>query len=155
MRLVEIDEDGLPVERLELPDAARTVCERTAAAYRKTGFLRPWVGYLAEHDGHVVGTCAFKTPPQKGRVEIAYFTFPDYQGKGMATRMARLLIEKGRNTDPSIEITAQTLPQQNASTSVLRKLSFSRIGTAHDEEAGEVWEWEFNEIGQPSTDCSK
>lgn len=149
MRLVEIGEDGLTVERLELPDAARTVCELTAAAYRKTGFVRPWVGYLAEEDCQVVGTCAFKTPPKKGRVEIAYFTFPDYQGRGLATRMARLLIEKAQNTDPSIEITAQTLPQENASTTILRKLNFSRIGTAHDEDAGEVWEWQLNDIRQP------
>lgn len=151
MRLVEIGEDGRPAERLQLPEMARCVCELTAAAYRKTGFLRPWVGYLAEYDGYVVGTCAFKTPPQKGRVEIAYCTFPGYEGKGMATRMARLLIEKARNSDPSVGITAQTLPQENASTTVLRKLNFSRIGMAHDEDAGEVWQWQLNEILQPST----
>lgn len=129
---------------------ARYVCEQTAAAYRKTGFVRPWIGYLAEDDDQVVGTCAFKTPPQEGRVEIAYFTFPDHEGKGIATQMARLLIEKARSTDPSIGITAQTLPQENASTTILRKLNFSRSGMAHDEDAGEVWEWRLNEIRQPS-----
>ena len=126
------------------------MCELTAAACRKNGFVRPWVGYLAEEDSQVVGTCAFKTPLQEGRVEIAYCTFPAYEGKGMATRMAQLLIEKARNTDPSVNITAQTLPQEKASTTILRKLNFSRIGMAYDEDAGEVWEWQLNEIRQPN-----
>jgi RimJ/RimL family protein N-acetyltransferase len=109
--------------------------------YGKTGFIRPWVGYLAEDNGRLVGACGFKTPPREGRVEIAYFTFPEHEGKGVATRMAALLIEKARDAEPSIRIIAQTLPQENASTSVLRKLAFARVGTAVDDEVGEVWEW--------------
>jgi quercetin dioxygenase-like cupin family protein len=143
IRLVEIGMDGRPVEDLPLPDVACSVCEATAAAYRNTGFVRPWIGYLALQEGQVVGTCAFKTPPQAGRVEIAYFTFPGHEGKGIATRMARLLIRLAQDTDSSIGILAQTLPQENASTAVLRKLSFNRVGTAHDEEVGEVWEWQM------------
>jgi RimJ/RimL family protein N-acetyltransferase len=150
VRLIEIGEDGWPVEHVQLPDVARSVCEATVAVYRKTGFVRPWIGYLAEEDGQVVGTCAFKTPPQAGRVEIAYFTFPECEGKGVATRMARLLIEIARGADPRIGITAQTLPQENASTSVLRKLNFTQVGMAHDDEVGEVWEWQMHVTRQPT-----
>ena len=150
IRLVEIGLDGRPVEDLPVSDVARSVCEATAAVYRNTGFVRPWIGYLALQEGQVVGTCAFKTPPQAGRVEIAYFTFPGHEGKGIATRMARLLIQLAQDADSSIGILAQTLPQENASTAVLCKLSFNRVGTAHDEEVGEVWEWQMKLTHQPT-----
>jgi RimJ/RimL family protein N-acetyltransferase len=55
--------------------------------------------------------------------------------------MARLLIERAHATDPAIEITAQTLPEENASTAILRKLGFQQSGTATDDEVGLVWEW--------------
>lgn len=150
LRLIEIGEDGRPVEGVPLPEIARPVCEATAAVYRKTGFVRPWVGYLAEQDGQVVGTCAFKTPPQGGRVEIAYFTFPGHEGKGVATRMAWHLVQIARHADNRIGIVAQTLPQENASTAVLRKLGFTRTGMAHDDEAGEVWEWQMTTTRKPT-----
>ena len=130
IRLVETGLDGRPVEDLPLPDVARSVCEATAAAYRNTGFVRPWIGYFGYLDGQVVGTCAFKTTPQAGRVEIAYFTFPGHEGKGIATRMARQLVQLAQGTDNGIGIMAQTLPQENASTAILRKLGFRRIGMA-------------------------
>jgi [ribosomal protein S5]-alanine N-acetyltransferase len=143
IRLVEIGIDGRPVEDLPLPNAASSICDATATMYQKTGFRRPWVGYLAVQDGQVVGTCAFKTPPQDGRVEIAYFTFLEHEGKGIATQMARLLVELALDTDVSISLVAQTLPRENASTTILRKLGFNRIGMAHDSDAGEVWEWQM------------
>jgi quercetin dioxygenase-like cupin family protein len=143
IRLIEIGWDGRPVEEVNLPDVVRSVCEATATVYQKTGFVRPWIGYLAEEDGRLVGTCAFKTPPQKGRVEIAYFTFPEQEGKGIATQMAWQLVQLAQRTDDHIGIMAQTLPQENASTSVLRKLGFRRVGTAQDDEVGQVWEWQL------------
>ncbi len=150
IRLIEIGPDGRPVEELTLPEVARSVSEASVGVYQKTGFVRPWVGYLAEQDGRAVGTCAFKSPPQQGRVEIAYFTFPEYEGKGVATRMARQLVQIARDADSGVGIVAQTLPHENASTSVLRKLGFRRVGTAHDDEAGEVWEWALTVTDQPT-----
>jgi quercetin dioxygenase-like cupin family protein/GNAT superfamily N-acetyltransferase len=150
IRLIEIGPDGRPVEELTLPEMAQSVCEATVGVYQKTGFARPWVGYLAERDGLVVGTCAFKSPPQEGRVEIAYFTLPEYEGMGVATRMARRLVQIARDADSGVAIVAQTLPHENASTSVLRKLGFRRVGAAHDDEVGEVWEWQMREKNQPT-----
>ena len=150
IRLIEIGPDGRPVEELTLPEVAQSVSEASVGVYQKTGFVRPWVGYLAEQDGRVVGTCAFKSPPQEGRVEIAYFTFPEYEGKGVATRMARQLVQIARDTDNTIGVVAQTLPQESASTAVLRKLGFRHVGPAHDDEVGEVWEWQMSEKTQPT-----
>ena len=47
----------------------------------------PWAGYLAEENGSLVGTCAFKAPPDSRGVEIAYFTFPQFEGRGVATKL--------------------------------------------------------------------
>lgn len=46
-----------------------------------------------------------------------------------------------RQKDERVEITAQTLPEENASTRILRTLNFTRIGAALDDEVGEVWVW--------------
>jgi RimJ/RimL family protein N-acetyltransferase len=144
IRLIEIGVDGLPAEVVSLTDVAHSVCEACAAMYRKSGFLRPWIAYLALRDGQVVGSCAFKSPPLQNRVEIAYFTLPDYEGQGIATQMAQRLVSIVEEADDKIDVLAQTLPHENASTSILRKLNFVRIGTAQDEEIGEAWEWKMS-----------
>jgi RimJ/RimL family protein N-acetyltransferase len=143
IRLIEIGPDGWPAEALALPEVARSACQATAQVYQKTGFMRPWIGYLAQQDGRLVGTCAFKSPPQAGRAEIAYYTFPEFEGRGIATAMARQLIQLAKAADLGIVLTAQTLPEENASTAILRKLGFQRAGMAYDSDVGDVWEWQI------------
>ena len=51
-----------------------------------------WDGYFVVDTDtrEVVGTCAFKgQPADDGTAEIAYFTYPEFEGKGYATSMAR------------------------------------------------------------------
>ncbi len=144
IRLIEIREDGTIADDVPLSDIARTVCESTLGVYRQNGFHRPWIGYLAVEGGQVLGTCAFKSPPQNARVEIAYFSFPDHEGRGVASQMARQLIELARSADGSIGIVAQTLPEENASTTILRKFGFSHTATVQHPDDGEVWEWSLN-----------
>ncbi len=88
-------------------------------------------------------TCAFKVPPEDNCVEIAYFTFPEYKGKGVATRMAQILLKIAFVTIPDIKIVAQTLPEKNASTTVLKKLGFQFTGEREHPEDGKIWEWEL------------
>ena len=141
-RLVPCAPDGFPEERdLALPDFARDACVASAAWYGKVGFIRPWAGYVAVMDGAVIGGGGFKEPPRDGRVEIAYFTVPGSEGSGYATRTARALVAIARQADPTLLIAAQTLPEENASTSILRKLGFSQHGCVVHPEDGEVWEW--------------
>lgn len=101
----------------------------------------PWVGYAAFAGDACVGTCAFKDAPLDGRVEIAYFAFPDHEGRGIATAMARELVALARAADDGLTIVARTLPAPGASTRVLEKLRFVRAGTVDDPQAGPVWEW--------------
>lgn len=142
MKLVAITRDGTPDEPIaDLPAEANGVLEATRSLYGRSGYVPPWVGYLVTEDGVCVGTCAFKTAPVRGRVEIAYFTFPAHEGRGVATRMAGALVELARRTAADVRITARTLPERNASTSVLRRTGFAFDGEVEDPEDGTVWEW--------------
>jgi RimJ/RimL family protein N-acetyltransferase len=144
MELIHIEHDGSPQRAIEnLPAIACEAMTATAALYRQTGAQAPWIGYLAIEAGECVGTCAFKSAPAGGRVEIAYFTFPANEGRGVASRMAGSLIEIARRTVPGIRVFAQTLPEPNASTRVLEKHGFQWVGEIDHPEDGKIWEWEL------------
>ena len=119
----------------------REVCEANIALYPDGRPPLPWAGYLAREQDVIVGTCAFKSQPEDGAVEIAYFTFPGHEGQGVATRMAGELLQltagHGLRT-----VRAQTSPEENASTAVLRKLGFTCIGPVEHPTDGTVWEWQ-------------
>lgn len=104
-----------------------------------------WGGYFVV-DGdsrEVVGSCAFKTPPTEGGVvEIAYFTYPGFEGRGYATAMARKLIELASRSPVVRRVVAHTLPQVGPSTRVLEKVGMTFAGELMDPEDGRVWRWE-------------
>lgn len=142
IRLVQINRDAVAAEPLpESTPLVQEVLATNASFYRRSGFEPPWVAYLVMDRGHCVGTCAFKSAPRENRVEIAYFTFPLYEGRGLATQMAEALVAIAPAQVPGITVTAQTLREENASTRILAKLGFKRVGTMEDDEAGLVWEW--------------
>ena len=141
IRLVAITQSGEPGEAIALPSGIAEVMSATAAMYQSSGFEPPWIGYLAISEGSIVGTCAFKASPTHGRVEIAYFTFSGYEGRGFATAMAKHLVSIAKAERTGIVVTAQTLPVRNASNNILEKLGFKLAGRTTDAEAGEVWEW--------------
>ena len=122
------------------PDLLRTVGQQTVAMLQRTGATTPWTGYLAVDRAHqiIVGTCGFTAPPDpEGVVEIAYFTFPPFEGRGYASAMAAGLVELAEGTAGIRRVRAHTLPEGNASTRILEKLGFERIGETTDPEAGE------------------
>jgi RimJ/RimL family protein N-acetyltransferase len=90
-----------------------------------------------------VGSCAFKGQPVDGKVEIAYCTFPAHEGRGVATAACKALVGIAQSADAGVTITARTLPEENASASVLKKNNFMLAGTAIDPEDGEVFEWVY------------
>jgi ribosomal-protein-alanine N-acetyltransferase len=140
--LIRCGIDGLPVVPISLvSDAMRSTYAATADLYRRVGFVEPWVSYIAVDSGQAVGGGAFVGSPRENRVEIAYFTLPEFEGRSYATQTATELIAIARGTIPSIVITALTLPEQNASTTILRRVGFSLFGNARDPDAGDVWEW--------------
>lgn len=140
--LVPIDRDGRPVRTVEpMPEMVRGACTATASLHRRVGYEPPWIGYVALSGGRFVGGGGFKGGPKSGRVEIAYFTLPELEGRGHATATARALIDLSNRADPGLQIIACTLPEPNASNHLLQKLGFTFAGPVDDPEDGLVWEW--------------
>jgi [ribosomal protein S5]-alanine N-acetyltransferase len=123
------------------------LCEETLYAiiefYKKIGFAEPWICYYAKVGHNLVGSAGFKGKPKDGKIEIAYGTFEKYQQQGVGAEMCRLLVELSLKTDPSVQITARTLPEKNYSTKILTKNFFEFAGVVNDPEDGEVWEWVY------------
>lgn len=112
--------------------------------YYRVGFNKPWIGYFASIDGvGLIGCGGYKGQPQEGKVEIAYGTFKNFEGKGIGTEICRQLVLLSLQTDPSIRITARTLMETNGSTTVLARNGFKCLGIVFDKEDGDVWEWEY------------
>ncbi|MCA9071026.1 MAG: GNAT family N-acetyltransferase [Planctomycetaceae bacterium] len=141
MKWIEIPLNGQPLLTDFGGGFLQAGIEATQAWYQQVGFQPPWVGYIAVENESPRGLCAFKTAPNQGRVEIAYGTVPGCENQGVATAMARRLLEIAEETDPDIVVFAQTLPEENASTTILKKLGFVLSGPVEHPEDGTVWEW--------------
>lgn len=140
LKLVKIEKDG-KVPGITHEGIVEEVLSSTAQMYKNVGYQEPWLGYLAVLDGSCVGTCAFKSAPEDGRVEIACFTFPEFEGRGVATQMTQQLVDMALSNDRELTIAAQTAPAMGASTKVLEKHGFELVGLVGHEQDGEVWEW--------------
>lgn len=144
MKLIVIPQDGILADGIAVNEHLGLVIKMTIPFYEKVGFNPPWTSYVALKNSEPVGTCAFKSSPVDGRVEIAYFTFPGFEGQGVATAMARELVQIAQREVDSLIVFAQTLPEENASTTVLKKLGFRMLGPVEHSEDGTVWEWELS-----------
>ena len=112
--------------------------------YERVGYNVPWIGYFVSIDGsEIIGSGGYKGKPADGKVEIAYGTFKNYEGRGWGTRICRELVLLALKTDDSIRITARTLKDGHASIRILEKNGFECLGPVIDPEDGEVLEWEY------------
>ena len=109
--------------------------------YPKTGFSIPWVAYLIISQNQVMGACSFTGPPKNGNVEIAYWTFKQFEGNGIASFACQQLIKIAQTADPMVTITAKTSPEHNASTRILMKNNFVFTEIVQDDEIGDAWLW--------------
>ncbi len=140
LKLLKIEKDGT-VQGVPGEGIVDEVLSQAAQMYKNTGYQEPWLGYLAMLDGSCVGSCAFKSAPEDGRVEIACFTFPEFEGRGVATQMTQRLVDLALQEDRDLTIAAQTPPEVGAPTKVLEKHGFELVGLVGHEQDGEVWEW--------------
>jgi RimJ/RimL family protein N-acetyltransferase len=106
----------------------------------------PWqFGFAIIDDAtkHVIGAAGFKGPPDAaGMVEIAYGVVPAFEGRGVATAAARMLVQFA-SADPRVSrLRAHTLPEASASGRVLVKNGFHSVGTVIDPDDGPVCRWE-------------
>ncbi|HEX8448769.1 MAG TPA: GNAT family N-acetyltransferase [Allosphingosinicella sp.] len=122
--------------------AAREVLTQTVDLLSRDPRPSPWGSYLALDEGRAVGICAFKSAPDsEGAVEIAYMTFPAFEGRGHATAMAAALARTAFDCGAPL-VVAHTLPEENASSRALRRNGFDFAGESIDPEDGAVWRWE-------------
>jgi RimJ/RimL family protein N-acetyltransferase len=144
LRLVPILRSGELAEPLQLTEFGRTVIQPTVANYPKGDAEPDWPCFALALGEQAVGGGGYKAPPKDGEVEIAYFTAPEYEGRGYAGQTARLLIARAWRVDPTLTITAETLMEENASVRILRSIGFEQTEVRVDPDEGvEVWHWKL------------
>jgi [ribosomal protein S5]-alanine N-acetyltransferase len=129
-------------EQIEL---IREVVGQNLAFLASVPRVDPWGAYLTvdNQSRTIVGACAFKSGPTPERtVEIAYYTFPAYEGRGFGTAVARDLFQIADDSGQVDRVIAHTLPEPNASNSLLRKAGFAYVGEVIDPEDGRIWRFE-------------
>lgn len=149
MHLIMIPPSGPLDDAVPAAGPLAEVVDATQRMYQQRGLHSPWAGYVAVEQGESVGTCGFAGPPRHGEVEIAYFCFPEHQGRGVATRMASLLIDTHRAAAEAERCVfiAHTLPETGASTRILGKLGFTCLGEVLHPEDGRIWKWRLGAHG--------
>jgi RimJ/RimL family protein N-acetyltransferase len=126
---------------------ANPVCQETIYMtiefYKRVGFTPPWICYYATENGDIVGSAGIKGKPINGKIEIAYGTIEKQRNKGIGEAICKQLVNLSLEADPSVIITARTLPEKNFSTRIPEKNNFDCAGVIDDPEDGKVWEWVY------------
>ncbi len=133
-----------------LHEVAQSVAAHSLTFMRTFPYETPpdWFGYFAveSETQRMVGGCSFKGPAVEGAVEIAYYTFPGFEGQGIATAMAQFLIERARLLQDVTRVIAHTLRERNSSVRVLEKVGMRFAGEAMDDDTP-AWRWELDLAG--------
>ncbi len=141
LRVIQQDEDL--TDPIFQSEDARQLLDIYKDYYPVIGFELPWVGYMIIHKNKVVGSCGFTGAPKQGQVELAYWTFEKFEGQGIASFACKELVSIARDADPTVQVTAKTAPENNASTRILEKNGFKFKEVVQDHEIGDAWLWEL------------
>jgi [ribosomal protein S5]-alanine N-acetyltransferase len=130
---------------ITLHEVAQSVAQHSLA-FMKTFPLETspdWFGHLVieGESQQLVGVCSLKGPVVEGTVEMAYFTFPGFEGRGIGTAMARFTLDRAILLQDVRRVTAHTLPEHNASTRILEKIGM-RFVCEEMEDGVPVWLWQ-------------
>jgi RimJ/RimL family protein N-acetyltransferase len=128
------------IEPDSMPPAfvASRALELTAA-----GHPLPWATtflIVNDEDSRIVGGCGFKTGPTHGRVEVGYGVAPSAQGRGAASEALQLLLRRAFEAGAT-EVLAEVAPTNLASTRVVQKAGFEKVGSRVDNENEYVVQW--------------
>ena len=102
-----------------------------------------WFGYLVveQETRQLAGMCSLKGPSADGVVEIAYYSFPGFEGRGIGTEMARFLVERAATLPGVTAVIAHTAAERNASNRILEKIGMKFAGE-EQEDGMPIWRWE-------------
>ena len=105
-----------------------------------------WWTYFPVHikDNRLIGSGGYKGGPTKeGTVEIGYEIAPGYRNRGLATEMAKGLVENAFRDERVKSVIAHTLAEDNPSGKVLENCGFEKVEEINDPEDGLIWKWEL------------
>ena len=136
--------------RVRLHEVAQSVAQHSLA-FMKTFPLETapeWFGHLAVEGAsqQLAGICSLKGPPVEGAVEMAYFTFPGFEGRGIGTAMAQFVVDRARLLPDVRWIAARTAPEHNSSNRILEKIGL-RFVCEELEDGVPVWLWRMEAGG--------
>ena len=104
----------------------------------------PWGWHLVVDDaGALIGNCGWKGEPVDGVAELGYAIAPARRNRGVATAVVRTLLQRATQAGLRTAV-AHTLAEESASTTVLRRCGFARVGDVVDPQQGTVWRWEVS-----------
>lgn len=141
---MELKAIGLDVDKskeLYASDDCQILLKTYDEYYLKIGYNLPWVGYFVIRENQIVGSCGFTGQPTGGKVEIAYWTFKEYERQGIGSFSCKELVLISQQTAPTIIIIAKTAPEHNTSTKILQHNGFTFTQIVQDEEIGDAWLW--------------
>lgn len=130
----------IPEDWTEFPE----VLEPTYQLLKGKPSLSPWWMYIFVHraDQVLIGSGGFKgLPDEDGTVEIGYEIYAPYRQQGLATEVAKELVSFALSQPKIRNVMAHTLPEQNPSNRLLKKIGFKFDGTIQDPDDGEIWQW--------------
>lgn len=139
LKIIHPNEDK--ANELYISENCQELIQMMDEFYPKVGFNIPWVGYFLLLNNQVVGTAGFTGQPVDNTVEISYWTFKEWEGQGIASMACKELIAIAEKSNPSVTITAKTLPENNASTKILQNNNFKFVEIVQDHEIGDAWLW--------------
>ncbi len=104
-----------------------------------------WGAYLFIHrtDHKLVGMGGYKgRPDAQGSIELGYSVVSPYRHQGLGTEATQGMVQFAFSRPKVRQVVAHTLPVDNYSNRLLKKIGFQYDGVAiEDPEDGEVWRW--------------
>ena len=131
----------------ELKEALeQTILPNVADKTRNYLYSTLWTAILKIENKMIGDLCIIGEPNANGEIEIGYGTYDEFQGKGFMTEMVSGIIEWAK-TQPQVKsIIASTNKTNTASSRVLEKNDFSKVG-----EMDILFNWKLN-INRKSND---
>jgi RimJ/RimL family protein N-acetyltransferase len=103
-----------------------------------------WPGYffICPPERSLVGNGGFAGPPNAdGEVEIGYEIAPQFRNRGFATTAVEGILKIAFSREQVQAVIAHTLPEENASSAVLKKCGFSLVAEMAHSGLDLVWRW--------------
>jgi len=108
-------------------DGAREMLEYVIASYDSAAPIFSLT--IADRDDGYLGSCgAQPLAEEEGSLEVYYTVSPEHQGRGIATRAMRALIDHLLGSTDARRLVAFVVPENVASARVVEKLGFANDG---------------------------